>query len=58
MGTHCLKISHNVAVEFFFTPIFVLLKVTGLITLFDRKRPLKNVKVARFPRNFECDFFL
>ena len=32
IGTHCLKITQNVAV-----PIFVLLKLTCLVTLFDRK---------------------
>ena len=35
---HCLKITQNVAFEFWhFPPIFVLLKVTCLVTLFDRK---------------------
>ena len=35
---HCLKITHNVAFEFWhFPPIFVLLKLTCLVTLFDRK---------------------
>ena len=37
----CLKITQNVAFEFFefwhFPPIFVLLKLTCLVTLFDRK---------------------
>ena len=35
---HCLKITQNVAIEFWnFPPIFVLLKLTCLVTLFDRK---------------------
>ena len=35
-GTHCLKITQNVAFEFWhFPPIFVLLKLTCLVTLFD-----------------------
>ena len=35
---HCLKITQNVAFEFWhFQPIFVLLKLTCLVTLFDRK---------------------
>ena len=38
---HCLKITQIVAFQFFqfwhFPPIFVLLKVTCLVTLFDRK---------------------
>ena len=34
----CLKITQNVAFEFWlFSPIFVLLKLTCLVTLFDRK---------------------
>ena len=36
--THCLKITQNIAFEFWhFLPIFVLLKLTCLVTLFDRK---------------------
>ena len=39
--SHCLKITQNVSFEFFnfgnFSPIFVLLKLTCLVTLFDRK---------------------
>ena len=36
--THCLKIAQNVAFEFWhFPPIFVLLKLTCLVTLFDQK---------------------
>ena len=35
---HCLKITQNVAFEFWhFPPIFVLLKLTCLVTLFERK---------------------
>ena len=35
---HCLKITQNIAFEFWhFPPIFVLLKLTCLVTLFDRK---------------------
>ena len=35
---HCLKTAQNVAFEFwYFPPIFVLLKLTCLVTLFDRK---------------------
>ena len=35
---HCLKITQNVAFEFWhFPPIFVLFKLTCLVTLFDRK---------------------
>ena len=56
-----------------FLPFFVLLKVTCLVTLFDRKvqvfknssKPTifdellstQNVNVARFARNVEFDFF-
>ena len=42
--SHCLKITQNVAFEFWhFPPIFVLLKLTCLVTLFDRKlRVFKN----------------
>ena len=37
-SAHCLKITQNVAFEFWhFPPIFVLLKLTCLVTLFDRK---------------------
>ena len=37
-ASHCLKIIQNVAFEFWhFPPIFVLLKLTCLVTLFDRK---------------------
>ena len=36
--TQCLKIAKNVAFEFWhFPPIFVELKLTYLVTLFDRK---------------------
>ena len=43
-SSHCLKITQNVAFEFWhFPPIFVLLKLTYLATLFDRKlQVLKN----------------
>ena len=35
---HCLKITQNVTFEFWhFPPIFVPLKMTCLVTLFDRK---------------------
>ena len=35
---HCLKITQNAAFEFWhYPPIFVLLKVTCLVTLFERK---------------------
>ena len=45
--THCLKITQNVAFELLafwhFSPIFVLLKLTCLVTLFDSKlQVLKN----------------
>ena len=42
--SHCLKIIQNVAFQFWpFPPIFVLLKLTCLVTLFDRKLQfLKN----------------
>ena len=34
--SHCLKITQNVAFQFWqFTPIFVLLKLTCLVTLID-----------------------
>ena len=60
----------NVAFEFWhFPPGFVLLKLTCLVTLFDRKLqvfknspkwtifgPLKNVNVARFIRNLNETF--
>ena len=71
--THCLKITQNVAFEFWhFPPIFVLLKLTCLVTLFDRKLRVfknspkwnifgifstQNINVARFARNVELDFF-
>ena len=36
--SHCLKVTQNVAFEFwYFPPIFVLLKLTCLVTLFDSK---------------------
>ena len=36
--THCLKITQNVAFEFWnFAPIFVQLKLSCLVTLFDHK---------------------
>ena len=36
--THCFKITQNVEFEFWhFPPIFVLLKLTCLVTMFDRK---------------------
>ena len=36
--THCLKVTQNVAFEFWhFPPNFVLLKLTCLVTLFDSK---------------------
>ena len=70
---HCLKFTQNVAFEFwYFPPIFVLLKLTCLVTLFDRKLQVfknspigpflaflstQNVNVARFARNVEWDFF-
>jgi len=39
----CLKITQNVAFEFgHFPSIFVLLKVTCLVTLFDRKLQVKT----------------
>ena len=46
-SSHCLKITQNVAFDFFEfwhnSPIFVLLKLTCLVTLFDRKlRVFKN----------------
>ena len=38
MQSHCLKITQNVAYEFWlFSPIFDLLKLTCLVTLFDCK---------------------
>ena len=37
-SAHCLKITKNVAFEFWhFSPFLVLLKLTCLVTLFDRK---------------------
>ena len=69
--TQRLKITQNVSFEFFnfgiFPPIFVLSNVIRrLVTLFDRKLIIfgifndflstQNVNVARFARNFECDF--
>ena len=42
--THCLKITQNVAFEYWhFPPIFVLLKLTCLVTLFDRKQKLAKI---------------
>ena len=57
-----LKMSHF---QFWhFLPIFVLLKLTYLVTLFDQKLQVfknlpkwTNVNVARFARNVEWDFF-
>ena len=51
-----------------FPPIFVLLKLTCLVTLFDSLKwtifgifdqllYTQNINVARFARNVECDFF-
>ena len=44
--SQCLKITQNVTFEFFeywyFSPIFVLLKLTGLVILFDCKQVFKN----------------
>ena len=41
INSHCLKITQNVSFEFFnfgiFHQFFVLLKLTCLVTLFDRK---------------------
>ena len=71
---HCLKITQNVAFEFWhFTPFFVQLKLTCLVTLFDRKLQVfknspnrtifskllstQNVNVARFARIVKWDFF-
>ena len=63
--SQCLKITQNVAFEFgHFSPIFGLLKMTGLVTLFDHQIELfkkhfnellstQNVNVARFARNAE-----
>ena len=48
----CLKITQNVAFEFLqfwhFPPIFVLLKLTRLVTLFDSKLQLFKEKIGRF----------
>ena len=73
--TQCLKITQNVAFEFFqfrhFPLIFVILKLTCLVTLCDHKlQVFKNspkwtilgifnelVNVARFARNVEWDIF-
>ena len=43
-GTQCFKITKNVAFEFF--------QKLAKLTIFDQ-----IVNVARFARNFECDFF-
>ena len=69
--SQCLKITQNVAFDFFkycyFSPIFVLLKLTCLVTLqfyrllaksaifvtFDERLSTLNVNVARFARNNE-----
>ena len=59
--TQCLKITQNVAFEFnefwHFPPIFVMLKLTCLVTLFDRKlqflkKPRQNGKFFAFLINF------
>ena len=51
--SQCLKITKNIAYEFFifgiFHQFFVISKLTCLVTLFDLK--LKIVNVARFARN-------
>ena len=54
---HCLKITQNVAFEFLtfwhFPPIFGLLKLTCLVTLFDRKlQVFKNSPILEFLINF------
>ena len=66
--SQCLKITQNVAFEFgHFSPIFGLLKMTGLVTLLDYQIelfkktflafcPLK-MYLARFARDAEWDFF-
>ena len=70
---NCLKITENCSFEFLnFRPIFVILKSTYLVTLFNRKLQFakliifgifyellstQNVNVARFARNVEWDFF-
>ena len=64
MDPRCLKMTQNVAFEFFnfgiFHQFFVLLKVTCLVTLFDRKlQVFKNSPkwTTRFARNVKCNFF-
>ena len=49
-STQCLKITQNVAFEFWhFSPIFALLKLTYLVTLFDRKLQFfKNSQIEHF----------
>ena len=80
-NAHYLKIAQSVAFEslnfWHFLPIFVLLRLTCLVTLFDSKLQVfknspkltifgilfnellstQNVKIARFARNVEWDFF-
>ena len=71
-SSHCLKITQNVSFSIFqfwhFSTIFVLFKLTCLVTLFDLKlqffknSPIpflytQNVNIARFARNVEWDFF-
>ena len=60
MTPHCLKITQNVAFQFWhFLPIFVLLKLNCLVALFDPKlqffrnspKFVQYVNVARFARN-------
>ena len=65
--------NHSKCRNWIFPQIFVLLKVTCLVTLFDHNLkffqkltifgifkellPTQNVNLARFARNVECDFF-
>ena len=53
VGTHCLKMTQIVAFEFWhFPPIFVLLKVTCLVTLYDQKSLKMIFWILAFFTNF------
>ena len=57
MLEQCLKITQDVVFEFWhFPPIFILLKVTLKVGIFDNFLSTQNVNIARFARNVECDF--
>ena len=58
LPARCLKITQNVPFEFWhFPPIFILLKLTFLVTLFARKLQVFKNSPKWTARNVEWDFF-